>query len=163
MHLSKIVSAISFVGALVLGIAVGSLTDDREEIAVMQAPCRSSQNRVVESIPVRPVAVQVEDLVGVWKGTWGYGREFCTIEIRRIDGNRFSGTLRKEGAEIAFAGTLDPDERTVFFRETKVLKLGEYSGWSLGTNAGSFSSDGRTLTGTGTDKWGTYGWDATKE
>ena len=105
--------------------------------------------------------IKAENLLGVWKGSWGHRREDCTIEIDRIKGNAFYGTLRKRGAEIAFAGTLDPDGRRIFFRETKVLKLGVHmTEWSLGENSGSFSPDGRTLTGTGHDKWGTYGWDA---
>jgi hypothetical protein len=148
MHLSKAAAVLSFFGALAIGIAAGYLADGRTEVV--------DELREFHPIPA-------ENLVGLWSGTWGYNRERCTIEIERVDGEKFYGTLKKEGAEIALAGTLDPDGRRVFFRETRVLNLGMYSGWSLGTNTGSFSPDGRTLTGTGTDERGQYGWDAWKQ
>lgn len=160
MHLSKAAGLLSFFGALAIGIAAayvaGGLT---EQPVAVEVSYTLSPVPAVEVVPVR-----AEDLVGVWTGTWGYGRELCTIEIERIDGEKFYGTLRKEGAVITFAGEFDAELRRVFFREIKVLKLGAHmSEWSLGTNSGSFSPDGRTLTGTGTDKWGTYGWDASKD
>lgn len=166
MELSRAVSVLSFLGALVIGVAVGYVSHDRGEILAVDPPIALTPKPFIQSVPepsVKVVQVRAQDLRGHWIGTWGYGRESCAIEIKRIDGNKFYGTLRKEGAEIAIAGELDPDERSVFFHETKVLKLGPHmSGWSLGTNAGSFSPDGRRLTGTGTDKWGSYGWDASK-
>lgn len=120
---------------------------------------------IVRSLDVPAVApVSIEDLVGTWPGTWGYDREPSTIEISRIKGEKFYGTLRKAGAVITLVGTLDPTTRTVSIRETKVVRLGpEMNEWSLGTNEGSFSADGRTLSGTGRDKWGEYGWDASKD
>lgn len=160
MCLSKAVSLVVFFGALAVGMGAayvvggGSVAEEgRVDVSYRLAPVREE----------RTVAVRVEDLVGVWRGTWGYGRELCTIEIKRIDGNKFYGTLRKEGAVITLAGTFDAEDRRVFFHETKVVSLGEYSEWSLGTNNGTFSPDGRTLTGDGIDRWGTYGWDASKE
>ena len=158
MNLSRVASVLSFFGALAIGIASGYIADDRRVIVAVEPP------HALEPVPVHAVAVRAEDLRGVWSGTWGYGRESCTIEIDRIKGEKFYGTLRKEGAEIVIAGSLDPDGRKVYFRETRVLRLGpEMSEWSLGTNLGSFSPDARTLTGTGSDKCGTYGWDASKD
>lgn len=107
--------------------------------------------------------VAAEDLIGTWRGTWGYDRSFCTIEINRIKGDKFFGTLKKDGFVITIAGTLDPETRTVSFEETRIVRQGPEMGeWSLGKNKGSFSPSGVTMTGTGTDKWGTYGWDASK-
>ena len=159
MNLSRIASVLSFFGALAIGIASGYIADDRRVIVALEP------RHALEPVPVvQAVAVRAEDLRGVWSGTWGYGRESCTIEIDRIKGEKFYGTLRKEGAEIVIAGSLDADGRKVYFRETRVLRLGpEMSEWSLGTNTGSFSPDARTLTGIGSDKWGTYGWDASKD
>lgn len=158
MHLSKAAAVLSFFGALAIGIAAGYTAGGSTEVVVVDEPREFHPIPVVKAAPIR-----AENLVGLWRGTWGYNRDSCTIEIDRIDGEKFYGTLRKEAAEIAFVGTLDPYGRKVFIRETKVLKLDVYSGWSLGTNTGSFSSDARTLTGTGTDEWGTYGWDASKD
>jgi len=158
MHFKKALSVLSFVGALVIGLAAGWIADNGVEVQAVVAPVYISPIPIAESVPVR-----AEDLLGRWKGTWGYERELCTIEILRVNGNRFSGKLHKDGAEIAFAGRLDPVERKLFFKETKILKLGAYEGWSLGTNTGSFSPDGGVLTGIGTDEWGTYGWDAAKD
>lgn len=158
MDVSKIASLFSFFATFAIGIAVGLFFDERREIIVaVEAPRALPITRTFE-----PVAVNAADLVGVWTGTWGYNRAHCTIEIDRIDGKNFYGTLTKGDAEIALEGTIDVNGRTVTFRETEVLQYGSYSQWSLGTNSGAFSTDGRTLTGTGTDKWGTYGWDASK-
>jgi len=164
MFFSKIVSTIAFVGALVLGTAAGFIANLGTEIVTVEAPVDSSTVPVTKGCTSSESAVRAEDLVGVWSGSWGYGGEYCTIEIERVRGNKFSGTLRKEGAEITIVGTVDPEERTIFIKETKVVRLGpSMSEWSLGTNTGSFSADGRSLTGTGIDKWGEYGWEAAKE
>ena len=165
MNLSKAASVFSFFAALVIGIAVGYVGADRKEIVVVAPTVTVARMPVIETAPepfVEDVPVRAADLRGLWTGTWGHG-ESCTIEIRRIDGKQFYGSLRQEGVEITIVGTLDTDARTVFFHETKVLKLDSYSEWSLGTNIGSFSSDGRTLTGTGIDKWGTYDWNVSKD
>ncbi len=99
------------------------------------------------------------DLLGTWKGSWGYNAGDCTIEITRVEGEAFFGTLRKEGAEILFHGTFDPTSRALLFEETKVVRLGaKMSEWSLGENRGSISRDGRTMFGIGVDEWGQYTW-----
>ena len=145
-----------FVASFLIGIAAAPVVDSR--------PCGEIVDEV--SLPV-PIAVeahplQAEDLPGLWKGTWGYNRAQCTIKIDRVDGEKFYGTLTKGEAKITLEGTFDVRLRTVHFREIKVIAYGEYSGWSLGTNDGSFSSDGHVLMGTGTDAYGTYGWEAAK-
>ena len=157
MHLSKVLSGLSFFGALAIGILSAYIANGPQQILLADAPLALSP------LPIEPAPIDTADMVGVWKGTWGYNRAPCAITIDRIDGAKFYGTLRKEDAVIALAGTLDATTRTISFKETKVLKLGVYSSWSLGTNTGSFSLDGRTLTGTGTDKNGMYFWDASKD
>ena len=113
-----------------------------------------SEHLVGSSAPLRVV-----DLLGTWRGSWGYNSGDCTIEIKRVEGEAFYGTLRKDGAEVLFQGTFDPATRSLFFRETKVVRLGaNMSIWSLGENGGSISSDGRIMYGTGVDEWGQYAW-----
>jgi hypothetical protein len=103
--------------------------------------------------------INAEVLLGVWTGTWGYNSGDCTITIDRVDGNKFNGKLRKEGAEILIQGAFDAATRKVDFSETKVVRLGdEMNEWSLGRNSGTISRDGRTLVGTGRDEWGQYAW-----
>lgn len=108
-------------------------------------------------VPTR--AFFAEDLLGTWKGSFGYNAGDCTIEITRVDGEVFFGMLRKDGAEILFQGAFDPASRTLFFQETRVVRLGaNMSVWSLGENRGSISRDGRMMFGTGVDEWGQYAW-----
>lgn len=154
MDFSKVLSGITFFGALAIGIFAGYIASGPQEII----------SEVSHVPPIfEPVPVDAKDMVGVWKGTWGYNRAACTLTIERVDGDKFYGKLNKGKAEIAFAGSIDSDSRTISFSETKVLRPGEYAPWSLGQNTGSFSLDGRSLSGTGTDKHGMYFWDASKE
>jgi len=132
-------------------------------------PLNSGLSNCVVTLPIspkRPVTeartpLTAEDLLGTWKGTWGHDDGDCTLVIDRVEGNDFYGTLRKEGAEIRFAGTFNPRTRMFHFDETKVVRLGcQMSGWSLGKNSGIMSEDGRILVGDGRDQWGQYGWAA---
>lgn len=111
------------------------------------------------------VAARTEDLIGRWEGSWNYWGETggtCTIDIDRVKGNNFYGTLTQNGAEVTFEGTFDGYARRVFFRETKVIKIGVYQQWLLGTYFGSLSDDGRSLIGSGKDSWGGYDWSVAK-
>ncbi len=99
------------------------------------------------------------DLLGSWQGNWGYNTGDCSIQITRVEGDSFYGTLRKEGAEILFEGTFDPAARVIYFEETEIVTLGsEIAEWSLGTNHGRMTRDGAVIFGTGTDKFGEYAW-----
>ena len=153
----KAAAVVSFFGAFVIGVALVYVADGSSlEAGTVEVSYKLAPIGAVE-------AVQAEDLVGVWSGTWDHGRNHCTIEIDRIDGTKFYGTLRESGAVVSIEGYIDPAGRRVHFKETRVIKLGPaMREWSLGLNSGSFSPDGRTLTGFGTDKWGTYDWDASK-
>lgn len=159
MRLSKTAAGFSFLGALAIGtlaaFLVPSTAAEPAAVSYRLGPVPAAIERV---IPVR-----AEDLVGVWRGTWDHGQHPCTLEISRVEGNKFYGILKENEAEVAFSGTIDSGDRRVFFHETKVNRLGAYSEWSLGTNSGAFSPDGRTLAGSGIDKWGVYKWKLTKE
>jgi hypothetical protein len=138
-----------FVAALVLGTFAGSLFAGDEALTNVRPPHNS----------YAPLTTQ--SLLGSWNGTWGYDDGECTLEITSVDGNDFYGTLKKEGAEIRFEGTFDPGTRHITLNETEVVTLGGLPGrWSLGTNKGIMSPDGRILVGTGNDEWGNYGWAA---
>src|SRR5215216_211124 len=135
-----------FTSALIFGIFAASLFwDDRP--------------RTVSLRPSAPISA--ENLLGTWKGAWGYNDGECTLEIGRVEGDDFYGMLIKEGAKIRFEGTFNSRTRELFFEETKVVTLGAHmSEWSLGKNSGILSRDGRILVGSGHDKWGQYGWAA---
>ena len=152
MYLPKAVSLLSFLLAFAIGVLPSYL------IPSGPTPCR-------EVIPpvFQPAPVSAENMVGLWRGTWDKDHASCTLTIDRVAGDKFYGTLRKKGAVVTFVGTLDANSRTVLIQETKVLDHGQHRRWSLGTNTGTFSLDGGTLSGSGTDEYGTYFWDATKD
>jgi len=165
MKISRAAAGVSFFGAMAIGVAMAGLFAADAVVAVAEPP--PSQVTVTYKLAPVPavenVHVEAEDLLGTWTGTWDHDDVPCTLEIKRVDGNRFYGTLKEGEAVVNFEGTFEGNLRRVFFRETKVMKLGIYGEWSLGTNSGGFSADGRTLTGTGVDKWGTYNFKLTKE
>lgn len=156
MELKKIGAIISFcvafaVGALFGGLATGS------DIPVEYGPVN------VPVVARKQVPVKMGSLVGKWAARWDRDFGDCDVEIDRISGNNFYGTLSKNGANIEFKGALDPDSRKVTIRETKVLTLGRYGEWSLGKNIGTLSDDGLSMSGTGYDKWGEYDWSISLE
>lgn len=170
MCLAKSVSAVSFAGTLAVGLAAawvvsilgftGGWSNVDSVQAVNEKPVRvfNSCHRRINLAPIR-----AQDMGGSWTGSWGYDGSPSTIEIHRATGDRFYGTLKKDGAEIALEGSFDSDGRSVAFQETKVIKLGsEMSMWSLGENSGYFTPDGRTMFGSGHDQWGTYRWEMTR-
>lgn len=157
-----------FTATLIFGTFVASLfvtnhsTIADEMVAPVQLDhtwsCKKGKGLAPAKTPMR-----AEDLLGTWKGTWGHNYGECTILINRVEGNAFHGKLRKQGTEVLLQGTFRPESRTVYFEETKVVRLGaRTSEWSLGKNTGFISPDGLILVGTGHDKWGDYGWTASK-
>ena len=153
MFLSRSISLLSFFLAFSIGVLPSFI------LGVADAPvCREVIPPVFE-----PAPVTVDSMVGVWTGKWDKDQAYCTITIDRVRGDDFYGTLRKSGAVVKFKGTLDSASRTVLIKETKVISHGSNGRWSLGTNTGAFSLDGRRITGTGTDEYGTYFWDVAKD
>lgn len=164
MKLLRAAAAVSFFGALAIGITVaGFFAGDAVAEPLPMVVLHTCGPMPERALPSENVAVYAEDLVGVWRGTWDHAQVPAALTINHVDGNRFFGILNQGDAEIAFSGTIDEGDRRVFFHETKVLRLGVYGEWSLGTNSGAFSADGRTLTGTGVDKWGAYRFDLAKD
>ena len=166
MYLSKAAAAVSFLGALGIGLVVAYVAGGGE--AEIVDVVRSPDVRVTYTLSAprtyrEAVQVEAKDLRGKWEGTWGYDHDPCWIEIKRVEGDRIHGTLYKEDAVINVTGEFDAEGQRVLLRETKIVALGTYGEWSLGTNTGTFSTDGLTLSGTGIDKWGTYEWSVTKE
>ena len=148
-------STVEKIAAWLLAIGIGTAVAWVAATGEGEAETPVSPGSVSVTYKLAPVpyaeAVQVwaEDLEGVWTGTWDHSQVPCTIVIKRVEGNKFYGTLTEREAEVSFEGTFHAEERRVFFRETKVVRLGAFGEWSLGTNSGSFSFDGRTLSGTG--------------
>src|SRR5262245_24089264 len=117
MSLSAAASAVSFFGALVIGVAAAGLANLRSE-PVNVVPVVDEQGKWQHtSCHLAPGVdpVPAEDLRGRWTGTWGYDSEpnayGVEFDITRVEGNKFYGTLRQNGAEVAFEGTLDAGAR----------------------------------------------------
>src|ERR1051325_3308803 len=111
MQLTKVAAVLSLFLALGIGVASVYIADSRKEVTPVASPADFNVTAVANT-PIR--------LLGIWTGKWGDDIENCTVEINRVDGNKFYGTLRKEGAEVALSGTFDRETRKVFIRETKV-------------------------------------------
>jgi hypothetical protein len=161
MRLSKGISVVSFVGALVIGIAASTWF-----VKTASGPVAPDVQLPIPMVhEPDPAPVRARNLLGRWKGSWNYWGDTdgtCTIHIDRVNGDRFYGTLTQGGAEVTFEGKFDAVGRKVFFHETKVIKLGQYSQWFLGTYNGSLSDNGRILSGSGKDSWNGYDWNVTK-
>jgi len=161
MCFSRVASVVSFIGALAIGIAAAGW--------FATVPAGPVAVDIWQSVPpVRDAdaaSLRAEDLIGRWEGGlnyWGDTGGTCTIDITQVKGNNFYGTLTQDGAQVTFEGTFDSYSRRVFFRDTKVVKVGAYSEWLLGTYFGSMSDDGRSLIGSGKDSSGGYDWNVTK-
>lgn len=106
-------------------------------------------------------------LVGKWSGT--QNRRPATLTITSGEGNAFTGIKYQGDNQVSFTGTIDPRTRRMTIRETKLLKGTPYSngsGWSLASETGALSADGRKISGTGTDEYtrkSPYTWSYTKK
>lgn len=106
-------------------------------------------------------------LVGNWSGL--QNGNASTLTIVSGQGNAFSGTKMTGVNQISFVGSIDPVTRRMTINETKVLKGIPYSngqGWSLGSETGILSADGRKMSGTGKDQYNRttpYTWSYTKK
>ncbi len=113
--------------------------------------------------PDTPAAERM-GLVGTWSGA--INKNPTTMVITSGEGNSFSGTKTQGSNQVAFVGTINPATRAVSMRETRVLKGRPYSngtGWSLGTESGTLSADGKKLSGKGKDQYQAYTWSYTKK
>lgn len=161
MCLRKAARVFPFFVTLGLGITAGFIARGFGDVLPVDPP---QFTPAVYTSASRPTNVSLQTMLGLWRGSWGDDGEPCTLEIDRVEGGKFYGTLRKDGFRVAFEGTADPASRQVFLRETKVLNPApEAYGWSLGNNVGFLSSDGQTLNGTGQDEYGPYTLHAAKD
>lgn len=138
-------------------IFFGSSNGDKTPAYALSKPAASrAQNTSSRSLGSAPV--QASDMVGKWEGVFGQEQYACTLDIEGVDGDRFYGTLRQKGAEIRVIGTIDPVSHDISFLETKILSLGSFPSWSLGTDRGALSYDGNSILGTGVGGTITYKW-----
>lgn len=116
--------------------------------------------------PQTPAAERL-GLVGRWQGT--QNERPASLVIVGGEGNAFSGTKFQGENEVTFTGTIDPNTRRITINETRVVKGTPYSngkGWSLATETGALSADGRTISGKGIDEYNRktpYSWSYTKQ
>ena len=106
-------------------------------------------------------------LIGNWSGLQNGGA--ATLVIASGQGNTFTGTKFQRVNQVSFTGTIDAATRRITIKETKLLKGTPYngkSGWSLASETGTLSADGRKISGTGTDEYNRsapYRWSYTKK
>jgi serine/threonine protein kinase len=93
--------------------------------------------------------VAMTDLRGTWTGTYGPLGQAATLLIKNHKGDSFEGVLEQGGVQVAFKGTIESDQ--VHIKQSRVLSG---SGWSLGEDSGTVSSDGKRMSGTGKDEMG---------
>jgi hypothetical protein len=116
--------------------------------------------------PDMPIAEKL-GLVGKWSGT--QNRRPASLTIASGEGNEFVGIKYQGDNQVSFVGSIDPATRRMTIRETKLLKGIAYSngkGWSLASETGTLSADGRRISGTGTDEYtrkAPYTWSYTRK
>ena len=128
--------------------------------ASQTAPTTNSdaQSAATASSDATSSTTTVADLRGTWTGTYGPMGNKATLVIKSHTGKTFDGVLEQGSIHVAFEGTIQGINLTM--KQTKVLS-GE--GWNLGEDAGTISSDGKRMSGTGKDEFGgslglTYPW-----
>ena len=164
---SKTLSIVSFFGALAIGVAaaysLNAWNDGAKLLDGLDSPVPSGETfscrfKHIETIRTR---IEAKELVGYWRGTFGYNDPEAIIYIDRVEGNNFYGKLTVHGALIALEGLVDSEG--IYFHETKVLAIDKNLGkWSLGKDRGTFSTDGKEMFGDGQDEYGMYEWSMTK-
>lgn len=107
--------------------------------------------------------IRPSDLVGTWEGLFDKAQYACTLEIEKVEGNTFYGTLKRQGGSVAVTGTINSKERGISFGPTKTVMIGNTRDWKLGFNWGSFSNNGRLISGKGYSDYTTYEWGFTKK
>lgn len=154
------------------GAAIIVVTVTGVGFAIMSAR-NSDTSRQAVSVQTRPRAVAVGTesrsvdpgstaaklgLAGSWSGTQNNSK--TSLVINGGSGDDFNGVKTQGSFQVAFTGHIDPSTRQVTIQETRIIKSA--SGWSLGTETGRLSADGRTLSGTGQDENTSYTWSYSK-
>ena len=115
----------------------------------------SKNSNTSELSEVRP-----SDLIGTWEGLFDKTQYACTLEIEKVEGNTFYGTLKRQGRSVAVTGTIE--NRRISFNSAKGM-TDNNQGWKLGYNWGSFSNDGKSISGKGANDSTSYEWSFTKK
>ena len=99
MCLRKAARVIPFFVTLAVGIAAGFIARSFGEVVPVNPP---QTTPAVYTIASRPANIGLKSMVGTWRGSWGDDDYDCTLEISRVEGGKFYGTLRKAGFRVAF-------------------------------------------------------------
>ena len=91
--------------------------------------------------------IRLLDLVGSWEGL--FDKIACTLEIEKVEGDKFYGTLKRQSASVAVTGTINSKARSINFSPTKIVTMDNTRDWRLGFNWGDFSNDGKSISGKG--------------
>ncbi|CAN5567485.1 hypothetical protein BH10ACI1_BH10ACI1_29400 [soil metagenome] len=104
---------------------------------------------------------EMDNLVGTWVGT--FSDQYTILEIERVGGSTFYGTLIQGEDEVSFTGFVDKNTRKVTITETQVLKVREGGDWTLGIDNGTLLAGGNKMSGSGKDGVNpVYYWSFTK-
>jgi hypothetical protein len=121
----------------------------------------SSSNSRDEQQNTPPATAKTLDVAGIWNGS-SDGTP-ATLVIRRSDSNSYDGveTAGEFKDEMFVKVEVSPATRSIIIKEVRKLKG---DNWNLGTNEGTISSDGRSMSGTAKDAKGkSYSWSFTKK
>jgi serine/threonine protein kinase, bacterial len=103
-------------------------------------------------------------MVGNWAGHYAVNDTTSVLDITEQSGNSFTAQMRtggKRGGEFTLSviGEFDLSQKTISFRETGIVASTSRRKWFLGENSGTFSSDLKTMSGSGSDSRGNrYSW-----
>jgi hypothetical protein len=101
------------------------------------------------------------DVAGIWNGSSDGSP--ATLVIRRSEDNSYEGveTAGEFKDEMLVKVEVSPATRRIIIREVRKLKG---DNWNLGTNEGTISSDGRSMSGMAKDSKGkSYAWSFTRK
>jgi hypothetical protein len=101
------------------------------------------------------------DVAGIWEGTSDSSP--ATLVIRKSEDNSYDGVETAGAAkdEMLVKVEVNPQTRRITIREVSKIKG---TSWNMGTNVGTISSDGRSMSGTAKDtKNKSYSWSFSKK
>jgi serine/threonine-protein kinase len=153
------VGALLFGGVLIAGVIALKFGVDKFRSEQTSTPPAQAQSTAAPQEPnTNTATATVDDLSGTWAGTYGPLGQAATLTIKNHKGDSFEGVLEQGGVQVAFKGIIEADK--VHIKQSRILTG---SGWSLGEDTGTVSSDGKRMSGTGKDEMGsslgiTYQW-----
>lgn len=121
----------------------------------------SSSNSSDERQNTPPATAKTLDVAGIWDGSSDGSP--ATLVIRRSETNSYEGveTAGEFKDEMLVKVEVSPATRRIIIREVRKLRG---DNWNLGTNEGTISSDGKSMSGTAKDAKGkAYSWSFTKK